>query len=606
MKNSLLCILLSFSALFSLAQHPEKIIPFSTGSSIFVRDIAVDADKNTFVTGYFSTAVYIDDSTYTSKGSSDIIIASLDSNNAVQWVQKLGGIGEDRMHAITIAADGSLYVTGYFSDDVLLQNGDTLTHSLEKDALLLKLTKAGEIVWHKTLSTVKDDEFYDVSCGADSKPVVCGYFSGNAEINTLAGTQNYVTSIAQPLLAQLSQNGDYEWATSLNTEEKSYMYGIHHTVDNSILTTGHFSGSLTTSDSKTIASEGGQDIFIAQFDNTGSYINQNTFGSSGDDAGYALASTANDIYLTGNFSTELRLANTPNLVGFGARDGVVLKLDNDLKTVDAAQIGGQSNDQAYNIAIGDGSIYITGSYRGLGSFNGSDPTHPRTSQGGEDIYVSKYNANLDLQWTQTAGGGARDVATGIAYQNGSIWISGTSIWIDFPYVNATIDNAKYAGTTIIQLKDCNLSPTLLAQGGKLTPQASFDEIQWLDCDKNLEEIKDATSDSFLLESDGLYAARITQNGCEAITECYSYKSTISSRSIAKLTSSVWPNPTTGSLHISIDQPLIRATVVNALGKSIYQSTTAKDKIDASDWMLGYYFLILETADGKSVKKVVKM
>lgn len=40
--------------------------------------------------------------------------------------------------------------------------------------------------------------------------------------------------------------------------------------------------------------------------------------------------------------------------------------------------------------------------------------------------------------------------------------------------------------------------------------------------------------------------------------------------------------------------------------SLVKSTTSKYKIDVSDWMPVLYFLILETAEGKSVKKVVKM
>ena len=190
----------------------------------------------------------------------------IDSNGKVQWVRTLGGEEEDRAHAISLAPDGSLYVSGYFSDDVFLYTGDTLKHINDKDALLVKLDNTGNILWSKTQGTVGDDEFYDVSIGATNKPVVCGYFSNSMAINTLTGTKIFTTVEARPLLAQLNQNGTYEWASSLNTSERTYLYGIHHSDDSSILATGHFTGKFPTPDSKEINSEGAQDIFIAQFD----------------------------------------------------------------------------------------------------------------------------------------------------------------------------------------------------------------------------------------------------------------------------------------------------------------------------------------------------
>jgi len=606
MKNLTLLIAFHITTISLLAQQPEKVIPFASESSTFIRDIAVDNNKNSYITGYYLGNLEVADSVYPSSGSSDIFIAKIDSNGGATWVQTLGGVEEDRAHAITLAPDGSVYVCGYFSDDIILAGIDTIKHSLTKDALILKLNNAGEFVWHNTITTLGDDELYDVSLSATNKLVAGGYFSENLDIATQAGTESYATSVARPLLIQINEAGSYDWVSSLGTEERSYIYGVHHSDENTILTTGHFTGSLPTSDGKKISSEGIQDIFIAQYDTTGSYQNQNTFGSSGDDAGYAIATTTDGIYLAGNFSTKLRLANTPSLSGFGYRDGVLIRLDSNLKTVKASQIGGLYNDEVYNLTSGDNNLYITGSFRGLASFNGAKPTHPRTSSGGDDIYVSKYNGSLDLQWTQTAGGSSKDIASGIAYLNGSLWVSGLNFRIDFPYATDTLKSSSFASSTIIQLKDCGFSPILLVDGDWLKPQESFDQIQWLDCNADLAEIKGETSDSFLPETSGLYAARITKGECESITECYTYKSTASSRSATATESRVWPNPTTNYIHISTDKPLLSITVVNILGKTIYQNLPANNRIDASEWVAGYYYLILETEIGKSIQKVVKM
>ena len=47
-------------------------------------------------------------------GTQDAFVAKLDSSGRLVWADDMGGTGDDVANAIAVAADGSVYTTGYF------------------------------------------------------------------------------------------------------------------------------------------------------------------------------------------------------------------------------------------------------------------------------------------------------------------------------------------------------------------------------------------------------------------------------------------------------------------------------------------------------------
>ena len=598
-------------SIHSLAQQPKSILTLSPDSELFVRDLAHNATNEMYSTGYFYDSLVIDNDTYYSKGSSDIFIAKHTPTGNLEWIVTLGSTSEDRANALTLTMDGSIYVCGYFSSDFILPTKDTLKNTNQKDALLLKINSLGEIKWTHQIGSVRDDQFYDVITGINNEPIVCGYISGNIDITTSIGITQLTTSNANPFLEKLTTEGTVEWAKQLTTEGNGYAYGMHRTASNELLTTGHFSGSLTKADGKKISSLGAQDIFIARLSRQGNFLNQRAFGSSENDAGYAVTSNINGIYLAGNFSSQLILDNKHRLTSAGNRDAMVLRMDKDFEILNTSQISSTRSNQAYNLAVDGNSIYITGSFQGQSQMDGKNERYPRTALGNEnvftsyeDAYISKYNANLDLQWTQTMGSTGRDISTGISYNNGHIWVSGMLKSIEFPYINSIDTN--HLGTNIIQIKDCNLSPTILLENGYLTPQENSAQVQWLECSRDLAEIEGKVNNTFLPDTLGYYSARISVDGCESITECYEYKGTVSIERLETTTSSVGPNPTRDVLYLSPKGNLLSVVVIDGLGKITYDGLPTDNKLETIDWLAGCYSVVLNTMRGQSVHKIIKL
>ena len=78
--------------------------------------IAVDAIGNSYVTGYFDSNATFGSTTLTSNGDYDIFIAKLDNCGNWLWANNAGGTSDDRGTSTAVDASRNSYVTGYFYD----------------------------------------------------------------------------------------------------------------------------------------------------------------------------------------------------------------------------------------------------------------------------------------------------------------------------------------------------------------------------------------------------------------------------------------------------------------------------------------------------------
>jgi hypothetical protein len=95
------------------------------------------------------------------------------------------------------------------------------------------------------------------------------------------------------------------------------------------------------------------------------------------------------------------------------------------------------DDQSFAIARdATGNIYVTGKFELTADFNSDGgTTNNLTSNGGDDIFVAKYNSSGDYQWAFNLGGTATDVGNSVAVDASSnVYITGR-----FNSLNAEFD-----------------------------------------------------------------------------------------------------------------------------------------------------------------------
>jgi hypothetical protein len=191
-------------------------------------------------------------------------------------------------------------------------------------------------------------------------------------------------------------------------------------------------------------------------------------GSNGDFA-YAIAiDSSNNVFITGNtwsndFPIEDGYDDSHN--GYYATDAFVAKFNNNLNTLLASTyIGGSEYDYAYAIAIdSSNNVFITGS-TWSNDFPIEDGYDNSYDGNYADVFVAKFNNNLNTLLASTyIGGSYSDYANAIAIDSSNnVFITGDTYSNDFPIVNG-YDNSydgSYADAFVAKFNN-NLN-TLLA------------------------------------------------------------------------------------------------------------------------------------------------
>lgn len=124
----------------------------------YAADIKVDIDGNVYVTG--SSYVTPDFDYYTIK---------YNSQGVLQWGRRYhGGVGDDNANALTLDADGNVYVTG--------KSKGTGTNS---DILTIKYSATGSVLWSTRSNggSNGNDEGIDITTDVNGNIIACGYLS---------------------------------------------------------------------------------------------------------------------------------------------------------------------------------------------------------------------------------------------------------------------------------------------------------------------------------------------------------------------------------------------------------------------------------------------
>lgn len=141
----------------------------------FVQKIITDADGNVIITGYFYGSTQIGPDHYTSYGSQDIFIAKYDPEGAFLWSFRAGGPTADYVTGLALDADQNLVINGYFYDEISF--GDTtLIASSSSDIYLAKFDAGGELLWATTAGGSSSDQSRSASCDPEGNILLSGSF----------------------------------------------------------------------------------------------------------------------------------------------------------------------------------------------------------------------------------------------------------------------------------------------------------------------------------------------------------------------------------------------------------------------------------------------
>ncbi|MBT4970418.1 MAG: hypothetical protein HOM80_15535, partial [Bacteroidetes bacterium] len=166
-----------------------------------------------------------------------------------------------------------------------------------------------------------------------------------------------------------------------------------------------------------LVGNGDYDVFIAVYNPNGNCIWANAIGGpyyEEETYGVCIDDNSN-VYITGMFMGTINVAQGTTLTSYGGYDAFVIKFNSSGNFQWAKKIGGTSDDIGYDIiADSNGDVCVTGGFEYSATFETGTTI---TGNGGDDIFLAKYDTNGNLIWAKNAGGTNYETAKGITVDN---------------------------------------------------------------------------------------------------------------------------------------------------------------------------------------------
>lgn len=381
-----------------------------------VNDIAVDADGNRYLVGYFLGIATFGAITLTSASTRDAVyVAKLDTAGVFQWATQVECTAYNTITGVAVVGSGptaEVYVTGSFNDDAMF-GATTLTSASvgARDVFVAKLNALGAFQWAVRAGGAGSNDLGEGICltgtGATTEVYITGTLSDTASFGT---TTLISTGDADVFVAKLNAAGTFQWATQaggigIEEDVSIAVAGSASTAD--IYVTGSFESNAAFG-ATTLASAGQNDVFVTKLNAAGAFEWAVRAGGIYLDRCHSVAvtgsGTAAEVYATGFLSGTANFgANTLTSAGFS--DVFVTKLNAAGVFEWASRAGSSNNNEtSEDVALmGSGAtaeVYITGSFNGTTTFGATT----LSCAGYSDVFVSKLDGTGAYQWATRAGG----------------------------------------------------------------------------------------------------------------------------------------------------------------------------------------------------------
>ena len=372
-----------------------------------------------------------------------LLISCNDSSSPrrTTWEESFGGSSVNTGYSAKETSDlGYIVIGSSISKDI-----EGVSNNGEMDNYVLKLSEAGDIVWHNMYGGSDNDMGSMALETFDNGYITVGYGLSTdiEEIENYQPTGIYLTNNGDTdvYINKLNSNGEVEWNkmygglfrdkafSIIQTSEGGYLVaGITYLEDYTIFDSDAdyyllklnadgglewektFGGDyLDEGYSVQQTSDGGyifagtsfveagvfnSDYYVLKLDSNGSVEWEKTFGGSNIDNCFAVQQTSDGGYIVAGGSISTDIIGVTN---HGLMDCYILKLDHAGEIVWHKMYGGSNIDKIYSIQETEDSGFIVAGDSYSSDIDGV------ANAGNSDIYIMKIDMNGDLNWHRMYG-----------------------------------------------------------------------------------------------------------------------------------------------------------------------------------------------------------
>ncbi len=318
---------------------------------------------------------------------------------AKQWSELLGSRSRDDGLGVSVDSKGNVYVTG-FSDG----NFDGKTNPAFEGMFLVKYDKDGNKQWSKLVTSGLSTKGLGVGVDSSDNVYVTGFSDGSFDGKTNQGG-------ADVFLIKYDTSGNKVWSKLLGSDDNDIGEGMSVDSAGNVYVTGFSEGNF---DGKT--NSGKRDMFLVKYNTSGVKQWSQLLGTSGFDEGLGVSvDSAGNVYVTG-YSKGAFDAKTHS----GKEDMFLIKYDSSGNKQWSKLVGTSGDDRGHGVSVdASGNVYVTGLSEG--AFDG------KTNQGGDDMFLIKYDSSGVKQWSKLVGTSDDDLGYGVGVDSaGNVYVTGFS------------------------------------------------------------------------------------------------------------------------------------------------------------------------------------
>jgi len=165
-----------------------------------------------------------------------------------------------------------------------------------------------------------------------------------------------------------------------------------------------------------------------------------------------------NVYITGYFGGTVDFDPGPGVDEHswnGEGDAFLSKFDASGKFQWARTWGGEEWDQGYGVATDSmGNVYVTGFFHYIVDFDPGPGVDEHASNGGRDVFLSKFDSEGTFQWARTWGGESWDEGEGVATDSlGNVYLVGCFMGtVDFDPGPGSEEHSAHGATNVFLSK----------------------------------------------------------------------------------------------------------------------------------------------------------
>jgi hypothetical protein len=384
------------------------------------RSVAVDAQGNAYVTGYFRQSFTVGTTTLRTD-SLDAFLLKYSPQGLVLWARQLGASRQAIGFHVAVDADGNSYLTGLFRGT--LQLGTlALTSASPGDEFLIKYSPQGTVLWaHQDSDSaprfrlsrslpIQPDHEMRVAVDAQGNVYTTSRFWSTASFTSYGASD--------ALLVIYTSQGDVQWARQGGGAGNDYAADLALDASGNVVVVGGFTsdarfGSISLAAWAEPLAEN-YNLFVLKYDGQGTPVWGQSLVSHQLHTYYFANAVGVDAsgnaYVLGGFLPSLTIGTTTFSLPSASSGHVFLAKYDRQGTVQWAQMAGSAPPNTILVSGGqdlavaaDGTSTFTGMYTQQMNFGA---IHLGTPGAINQLYVARYSPQGSLVWAGRAGGGS--------------------------------------------------------------------------------------------------------------------------------------------------------------------------------------------------------